>query len=151
MLSTVWPRLFFQGNINEKQKSNEKMEKLIENMSTNCDDTDTEHDETLAVLQDDIQKIKDNIQVGPELRWLYWNLTDWSVCSLVFFSCQGDQSGAVSAQDKAGGGGQDGPEGEESQPGSPQVHQVGDGRDGRGPRAVRQRPDNFGHYFINCF
>lgn len=43
------------------------MEKLIEKMSTNCDNTDTEHDETLAALQEDIQKTKDNIQVGPEL------------------------------------------------------------------------------------
>lgn len=68
MLSTVWPGLFYQGDINEKQKSNEKMEKLIEKMSTNCDNTDTEQNETLAALQEDIQKIKGNIQVGPELR-----------------------------------------------------------------------------------
>lgn len=68
MLSTVWPCLFYQGDINEKQKSNEKMEKLIEKMSTNCDDTDTKQNKTLAALQEDIQKINGNIQVGPELR-----------------------------------------------------------------------------------
>lgn len=51
------------------------MEKLIEEM-LNGDDTDTELNETKAALQEDIQKINDNIQVGPQLRRLYCNLTD---------------------------------------------------------------------------
>lgn len=35
-------------------------------METGCDKVDLEHKEDLAVVEEDIQKIKANIQVGPE-------------------------------------------------------------------------------------
>lgn len=133
-----------QGDINEKQKSNTRIENKIEDLMLNCGVNNADHKEKLAVLQQETQTIKDNIQVGPgtitalvallKSKWLNSAI----IGSLSF--CQGDQSGAVAIPKEAGRGGEKGPEGEEGQPGGPEVHQAGVGSDGRKESKVRLRP-----------
>lgn len=64
--STISTCFVFQGDINEKQKSNIKMEKKIEDVLLKCGGTNVEHKEKLAAVQQEIQTIRDNIQVGPD-------------------------------------------------------------------------------------
>nr|XP_046266276.1 E3 ubiquitin-protein ligase TTC3 [Scatophagus argus] len=52
-----------QGDLNKKQKSNMELEKHIEKMANDCHKVSVQHNEDLAVLEDDIQKITANIQV----------------------------------------------------------------------------------------
>ena len=60
-----WPASSFQGDINKKGKSNKKLEKQIKKMATGCDKVDVRHREDLASLEEEVQKINANIQVGP--------------------------------------------------------------------------------------
>lgn len=64
-LSTLSTPSVFQGDLNEKQKSNIKMEKKIEDVLLKCGGTNVEHEEKLAAEQQEIQTIRNNIQVGP--------------------------------------------------------------------------------------
>lgn len=116
-------RFVSQGDINEKQKNNTRMEKKIEDLLLNCSVNNSDHKEKLAALQQETQTIRDNIQVGPgaatagvallESGWLN------SVIIGAFPLRQGDQSGVVAVPKEAGRGGEDGTEGEEGQPGGP--------------------------------
>lgn len=135
----------FKGDINEKQRSSIKMEKKIEDMLLKCGGTNVEHEENLAAVQQDIQTIRDNIQVGAGAVAAQLALLEPdgpnSLIIGAFFPRQGDQSGAVAVPKEARRGGEDGPEGEESQPGGPEVHQAGVGSDGRKQGKVRPRPE----------
>ncbi|XP_031724821.1 E3 ubiquitin-protein ligase TTC3 isoform X2 [Anarrhichthys ocellatus] len=51
------------GHINIKQKSNRKLEQQIKKMAKGCDKVNLRHEEDVAVLKEDIQKITANIQV----------------------------------------------------------------------------------------
>ncbi|XP_068571715.1 E3 ubiquitin-protein ligase TTC3 [Cebidichthys violaceus] len=51
------------GHINMKQKNNKKLEQQIKKMSNGCDKVNLRHEEDVAVLKGDIQKITANIQV----------------------------------------------------------------------------------------
>uniref|UniRef100_G3QC75 RING-type E3 ubiquitin transferase n=1 Tax=Gasterosteus aculeatus aculeatus TaxID=481459 RepID=G3QC75_GASAC len=51
------------GDINMKQKNYRKLEKQIKKMLNGCDRVNQRHNEDIAVLEEDIQEIKANIQV----------------------------------------------------------------------------------------
>ncbi|XP_074467867.1 E3 ubiquitin-protein ligase TTC3 [Sebastes fasciatus] len=52
-----------QGDINKKQKNHKQLEQQIKRMAQGCDKVNLRHDEDVAVLEEDIQKIIANIQV----------------------------------------------------------------------------------------
>lgn len=64
---TLFVLFFFQGDINMKQKNYRKLEKQIKKMLNGCDRVNQRHNEDIAVLEEDIQEIKANIQVGPQV------------------------------------------------------------------------------------
>lgn len=80
-------RFVFKGDINEKQKSNTRMEKKIEDVLLNCGVNNADHKEKLASLQQETQTIKDNIQVGPSAVTAVVALleSDWLNSSFVYF------------------------------------------------------------------
>lgn len=60
-----WPRLFFQGDIIKKEKTNKELEQQIKNIEKGCDHVNLKHKEDIAVLEEDVQKINANIHVSP--------------------------------------------------------------------------------------
>jgi len=58
--------LFFQGDINAKQKNNNKLEQQIKKMAKGgCDKVTLKCKEDIAVFEKDIQQIAASINVGP--------------------------------------------------------------------------------------
>ncbi|XP_068600403.1 E3 ubiquitin-protein ligase TTC3 [Brachionichthys hirsutus] len=65
------------GDMNKKQKSFEKMEKLIQKMSKDCDKVSSRQNEELAVMEEAVQKITANIKVtSKELLLLQQKLEE---------------------------------------------------------------------------
>lgn len=56
----------FQGDINKKEKSNQRLEQQIKNMANSCDEVNLKHTEELNHLEEEIQMIIVNIQVTPQ-------------------------------------------------------------------------------------
>lgn len=52
--------------MNKKQKSNKKLVKQIKEMENGCGNVNVTLKQELIVLKEEIQKITDNIQVGPQ-------------------------------------------------------------------------------------
>lgn len=52
--------------MNKKQKSNKNLVKQIKVMENGCGNIDATLKQELIVLKEEIQKITDNIQVGPQ-------------------------------------------------------------------------------------
>ncbi|XP_070700307.1 E3 ubiquitin-protein ligase TTC3 [Pempheris klunzingeri] len=59
------------GDLNKKQKSNEKLPQEIKKMENGCDQVNVRHKEDLADLEEDLQKIIANIQVTNKEQALF--------------------------------------------------------------------------------
>lgn len=57
---------FDQGDLNKKLKKNQTLEMQIKKMSSSCDKVDPKHKKDIAELEEDIQKITTNVQVGAQ-------------------------------------------------------------------------------------
>lgn len=60
-----WPLLtLFQGDLNKKEKNNQKLEQQIKNMVNGCDKVSLKQKEDITCLEEEIQKITAIIQVS---------------------------------------------------------------------------------------